>query len=78
VLRRDLSGYRDSAAGCHVLGHTPLSMQATRSVGAVTLEGGVASAWRGPAGEERGAGQTGPGKGRPHTFKLGSVRRWVI
>ena len=34
VLRLDLSGYRDSAAGRYVPAHMPLSMQAIRSLSA--------------------------------------------
>lgn len=37
VLAWDLSGYRDSAAGRYVLAHMPLSMQAIRSLSAVTI-----------------------------------------
>jgi hypothetical protein len=37
VLGLDLSGYRDSAAGRYVLAHMPLSMQAIRSLSAVTI-----------------------------------------
>jgi len=43
VLRLDLSGYRDSAAGRYVLAHMPLSMQAIRSLSAVTIAVG---GWR--------------------------------
>jgi hypothetical protein len=43
VLRRDLSGYRDSAAGRYLLAHMPPSMQAIRSVSAVTIAVG---GWR--------------------------------
>ena len=37
VLGLDLSGYRDSAAGRYVPAHMPLSMQAIRSLSAVTI-----------------------------------------
>jgi hypothetical protein len=43
VLRRDLSGYRDSAAGRYVLAHMPPSMQAVRAAGAVAMAVG---SWR--------------------------------
>jgi hypothetical protein len=43
VLRRDLSAYRDLAAGRYVLAHMPPSMQAIRSVSAVALAVG---GWR--------------------------------
>ena len=43
VLRLDLSGYRDSAAGRYVLAQMPLSMQAIRSLSAVTIAVG---GWR--------------------------------
>jgi hypothetical protein len=43
VLRLDLSGYRDSAAGHCLPAHMPLSMQAIRSASAVTIAVG---GWR--------------------------------
>jgi hypothetical protein len=43
VLRQDLSGYRDSAAGRYVLAHMPASMQVIRSLSAVTMAVG---GWR--------------------------------
>jgi hypothetical protein len=43
VLRRDLSVYRDSAAGRYVLAHMPPSMQVIRSVSAVAVAVG---GWR--------------------------------
>ena len=43
VLRGDLSAYRDSPAGRYVVAHMPPSMQAVRSVSAVTMAVG---GWR--------------------------------
>jgi hypothetical protein len=43
VLRRNLSAYRDSAAGRYVLAHMPPSMQAVRSVSAIAIAVG---GWR--------------------------------
>jgi hypothetical protein len=43
VMRKELSAYRDSAAGRYVLTHMPPSMQAVRSLSALTIAVG---GWR--------------------------------